>query len=92
MVLIIFVNFTALPCIAEVFNFDLPQTNMIVYEEENHSSTSFIVYEKTIPKTLSVHDFIKFFESHSHRKAFIIKDDPIHLTPYLSIFSPPPEV
>lgn len=91
MVLIIFVNFTALPCIAEVFNFDIPQTNMIVSEEENHSSTSLIVYEKTIPKTLNVHDFIKFFESNSYRKAFVLQDENIHLSPYLSIFSPPPE-
>lgn len=91
LVLIIFVNFTALPCIAEVFNFDIPQTNMIVSEEENHSSTSLIVYEKTIPKTLNVHDFIKFFESNSYRKAFVLQDENIHLSPYLSIFSPPPE-
>lgn len=91
LVLAIFVNFIALPCIATVLGFDLPQTNIIMSEEETHSSSSLIVYEKTIPKTLNVHDFIKFFESDSHKKSFTLKDDNTHLSPYFPIFSPPPE-
>lgn len=91
LVLLIFVNFTALPSIATVFGFELPQTNVIISEEETHSSSSFIVYEKTIPKTLNVHDFIKFFENYSSENTFLLADDSIHLSPYLSIFSPPPE-
>ena len=81
----------ALPSIAALLDIELPQSNMILSEEENHSSSSFVVFEKTIPKTLNVHDFIKFFESNSYRKAFILQDENIHLSPYLSIFSPPPE-
>ena len=91
LVLAIFVNFIALPSIASVIGFDLPQTNVIISEEETHSSFSFIVYEKAIPKTLNVHDFIKFFETDSKNNLFNLKDDNVHLSPYLSIFSPPPE-
>ena len=81
----------ALPSIATLLDIEMPQTNMVVSEEENHSSGSFVVFEKTIPRTLHVHDFIKFFETSHRKQAFLIADDSIHLTPYLSIFSPPPE-
>ena len=80
----------ALPSIAAVFGFDLPQTNVILSEEENHSS-SVTVFEKTIPRTLNVHDFIKFFETHPQKEAFAAFDDSFRMKPYLSIFSPPPE-
>ena len=85
----IFVNFMALPSIAAMAGFELPQTNVIISEEECH--TSVVMYEKTIPNTLNVHDFIKFFETKNHRKAFISSDDSFRLKPLLSIFSPPPE-
>ena len=78
----------ALPSISAVFDLDIPQTNIIVSEEETHSS-SFSVYEKTIPKTLDVHDFIKFFESVSNQGKFEPFDDSIHLNHYLTIFPPP---
>ena len=77
----------ALPSIATLLDIELPQSNMIISEEENHSSSSFVVFEKTIPKTLNVHDFIKFFETSHKKEAFLLADDSIHLTPYLSIFS-----
>lgn len=80
----------ALPSLATIFDFDIPQTNIVISEEETHSS-SFTVYEKTIPKTLNVHDFIRFFETSNLKKAFPVKNDRLHLTPYLSVFSPPPE-
>lgn len=91
MVLLIFVNFMALPSIATVFDFEIPQTNIVLSEEETHSSSVSIVYEKTIPKTMNVHDFIKFFETTSDKKAFVLTDDSSHISPYLLIFSPPPE-
>ena len=91
LVLAIFINFMALPSIATLLDIEMTQTNMVVSEEENHSSGSFVVFEKTIPRMLNVHDFIKFFESSNREKVFLITDDSIHLTPYLSIFSPPPE-
>lgn len=91
LVLAIFVNFMALPSIAAVMGFDLPQTNVVISEEENHSGSSITIFEKTIPKTMNVHDFIKFFEAASKKEAFAVLDDSFHLKPHLSIFSPPPE-
>lgn len=91
LVLLIFVNFMALPSIAVLLDIELPQTNVIVSEEETHSSGLTLLYEKTIPGTLNVHDFLKFFSDAALNGAFLLADDSIHLSPYLSIFSPPPE-
>ena len=52
----------ALPSIATLLDFKIPQTNVIISEEETHSP-SFVVYEKAIPKMLDVHEFVKFFET-----------------------------
>ncbi|KIC64975.1 hypothetical protein [Chryseobacterium taiwanense] len=90
--LMVFLNFTALPSIAAVFDWDLLQTNVIVNEEEPHSSpSSFIVYEKTLPKPLDVFDYLRFFEPDLTGKSFVLIDDDFHLSPLLTIFSPPPE-
>ncbi|GAA5093135.1 hypothetical protein GCM10023210_23050 [Chryseobacterium ginsengisoli] len=90
--LLFFLNFTALPSIAAVFGWDLTRTNVIVNEEEPHShATTFTVYEKTLPKTLDVFDYLKFFEPSVEDKSFILIDDSFHLSPLLTIFSPPPE-
>ena len=88
--LLIFLNFTALPCIAEMVGFELPQTNLVIQEEENHQS-SLVIYEKTIPKTLDVHDFVNFFESKIYKNTYPESKHPVYLNPHLSIFSPPPE-
>ena len=90
--LLIFLNFTALPGMAAVFGWDLQRTNVIINEEEPHSHpTSLIVYEKTLPKTLDVFDYLKFFEPDLQGKSFVLIDDSFHLSPFLTIFSPPPE-
>ncbi|MDQ0591923.1 hypothetical protein QFZ37_000292 [Chryseobacterium ginsenosidimutans] len=90
--LLFFLNFTALPSIAAVFGWDLTRTNVIINEEEPHSHpTSLIVYEKTLPKTLYVFDYLKFFENSLEERYFIPIDDSFHLSPLLTIFSPPPE-
>lgn len=90
--LVLFLNFTALPGMAAVFGWDLSRTNVVINEEEPHSHpVSFIVYEKTLPKTLSVFDYLKFFEPSSQEKSFVLIDDSFHLSPLLTIFSPPPE-
>ncbi len=86
-----FVNFMVLPTIAGFLDVDIPQTAIVMSEEENHSSsTSF--FEKTIPNQLNVNDFLKFFTATVFRKLHFITDENFHLSPYLSIFSPPPEV
>ncbi|ASK31529.1 hypothetical protein CEY12_16035 [Chryseobacterium sp. T16E-39] len=91
-VLTVFLNFTALPSIAVIAGWDLLRTNIILNEEEPHSHpTSFTVYEKTLPKTLDVFDYLKFFEPSLEDKSFVLIDDSFHLSPLLSVFSPPPE-
>lgn len=91
-VLTFFLNFTALPSIAAVMGWNIQRTNIIINEEEPHShSSSLIVYEKTIPKPLDVFDYLKFSEPTPQAVSFVLVDDSFHLSPLLSIFSPPPE-
>jgi len=91
--LMIVLNFTALPSIAAIADWDLIKTNVIVNEEETHShySSLFSVYEKTLPKTLDVYDYLRFFEPDIEGTSFTLIDDDFHLSPLLTIFSPPPE-
>ena len=88
--LTVFLNFMALPSIATFFDWDLPATNMVISEEETQHSP-LVINEKTIPGTLNVHDFLKFFETDRSNRYFICADDSVHLSPFLTIFSPPPE-
>ncbi len=80
----------ALPSIATLLDFKIPQTNVIISEEETHSP-SFVVYEKAIPKMLDVHEFVKFFETVSSDRPFVLTDDEPHLSVHSTIISPPPE-
>jgi len=89
--LLFVLNFTALPSIAAICGWKLQVTNVILNEEETHSNYSFTVYEKTLPKTLNAHDFLRFFEPDLKHKSFIPTDDSSHRSPLLTIFSPPPE-
>lgn len=88
--LTVFLNFMALPSIAGAFGWDLPSTNVIISEEESQHSP-LVINEKTIPDTLNVHDFLKFFQAEQNGKSFLWTDDSVHLSPFLTIFSPPPE-
>lgn len=90
--LLFFLNFTALSSIAAIAGWKIQRTNVIVNEEEPHSHySSFSVYEKTLPKTLSVYDYVKFFEPDLEGSRFVMTDDSFHHSPLLTIFSPPPE-
>ena len=91
--LMIVLNFTALPSIAALADWDIMTTNVIVNEEETHShySSLFSVYEKTLPKTLDVYDYLKFFEPDLEGKSFTLIDDNFRLSPLMRICSPPPE-
>lgn len=88
--LLVFLNFTALPGVATLLGWKIPTTNIVLNEEESHTSVV-VIYEKTLPKVVNVHDFFKFFQSDIESGNFILKNDSIHLSPYLTIFSPPPE-
>lgn len=90
--LMIFLNFTALPSIAAIAGWDLLSNNVIVNEEEPHSPySSFSVYEKTLPKPLDVYDYLRFSEPVLESGSFLLIDDSFHLSPLLTLFSPPPE-
>lgn len=89
-ILSVFLNFTALPGVAAIFGWELPKTNVIINEEETHSS-SLVLYEKNIPKTMNIHDFIKFHEAVTAKKSAINWEESFYYSPLLSIFSPPPE-
>ena len=89
-ILTIFLNFTVLPGIAALCGWEIPRTNVIVNEEETHAN-SLVLYEKTIPKTLNIHDFLKFYESVPQKNTAVNRKSNIYFSPFLSIFSPPPE-
>ena len=88
--LTVFLNFMALPSIAVALGWDLPATNVVISEEESQHSP-LVINEKTVPDTLNVHDFIKFFQADLNSQSFLCADDSVHLSPFLTIFSPPPE-
>ncbi len=88
--LLIFLNFTALPSLAAVFDWNFQQMNVVLNEEENHGFST-ICLEKAVPKTIDVHEFIKFFEGDTHPKNFITWSENTLRSPYISITSPPPE-
>lgn len=89
-ILAIFINFTALPSLAAIFDWDLPTlTNNINEEEVKNNFANF--NEKLPPKPYNLKDILKELDFNQTQFSFIIKDDSIHLSPYISIFSPPPE-
>lgn len=90
MVLTVFINFTALPGFAVIFGFELPQTNVVVSEEE-HSHAPVVIYEKALPKVLNVNEFLKFSAPVDNESNFKLADDKVHISPFITIFSPPPE-
>jgi len=83
--LLVFLNFTALPGIAAVFGWELPRTNVVINEEEQHSTNTIVIYEKTIPKTLNIHDFIKFFESDPNQKRIFSWESKLYFFPSTGI-------
>lgn len=90
-ILAIFINFTALPSLAVLFDFEMPTLNNNITEEEVKTNiTSF--NEKLPPKPYNLRDLLGILQNRQTSKSFILKNDSIHLSPFLSIFSPPPEV
>ena len=89
--LAVFLNFMALPSMATIFEWDLPTTNVVISEEETQHAP-LVINEKNLPKTFNVHDFLKCFGTDLHVKSFVMIDDSVHLSPFLTIFSPPPNV
>lgn len=90
-ILAIFINFTALPSLAAVFDWDLPTLNTNINEEEVKNNFANF-NEKLPPKPYHFKDFFNVIELNTNNSSFVLLDDSIHLSPYISIFSPPPEV
>lgn len=82
----------ALPSIAAICDFEIPQTNVVISEEDTHSTITFVMYEKTLPKVLNISDFLHLKRISIVSNLFDISDHSAHLSPFITIFSPPPEV
>ncbi len=83
----------ALPSLAVIFGWEIQTSNIVISEEETHtSSLSLVLNEKQVPKTLDVHDYIKFLDVDFTKEVFNIEDTSVLLDPQISIFSPPPEI
>lgn len=91
LVLILFLNFLALPSLAGFLDMDLPQTNTTVSEEEIHHGSYADFSEKTLPKTIDIKDFIGLWTTLSVSSVFISLDEKIFHNPFYFILSPPPE-
>lgn len=87
-----FLNFITFPTIAIGLGIAMPQTDVVISEEENVHSSSVIFYEKVLPKTLNIHDFIKFFEQNLTHEIYSLHDNGKYVQPHISVISPPPEV
>ena len=88
--LLVFLNFMALPTIATLCNWDLPIANVMLSEEET-SHAPLVINEKSLPKILNVHDFLKFSTFKENRTSHSLADNSINLSIFLTIFSPPPD-
>lgn len=91
LVLLIFVNFTALPGLAVVFDWELPTLNISNISEEEVKNNLANYNEKVPPKPYNFKDFFGAFYKDKESAMFAHQNDSIHLSPYISIFSPPPE-
>lgn len=89
--MILFVNFTALPSMAVMFDWEIPSLNTNINEEEVKNNFANF-NEKFPPNPYFLKDFFENLSFDKSNNSFILKDDPIHLSPFISIFSPPPEV
>lgn len=89
LVLLIFLNFTALPSIATIFDWEIPTTN-IVYEEEEEN-INLDVLEKILPVKFNTDELLTLSTDNKEVKPYFIYKEAIHLSPYLILFSPPPE-
>ena len=80
----------ALPTIATIFDFDIATTNLTISEEESQHAP-LVINEKSLPKVLDLSDFKPYFGDDLSKRSFQLLDDSINRSPYLSIFSPPPQ-
>lgn len=89
-VLAFFINFTALPGLAAFFDWDIPSLSTNITEEEVKNNLA-NYNEKVPPKPYNFKDFFGTFYKDKESALYAHQNDSIHLSPYISIFSPPPE-
>jgi len=90
--LAIFVNFIVLPSLSVIFEWNLTTLSNDIIEEEVKTNTANF-NEKFPPKPYKSSDYILVKQSIEDKKnKFEQRDISIHLNPFISIFSPPPEV
>ncbi len=89
-VLAFFINFTALPGLAAFFDWDIPSLSTNITEEEIKNNLA-NYNEKVPPKPYNFKDLLNILDFNNQPTSFLIKDDSTHLSPFLTIFSPPPE-
>ena len=89
--LAVFLNFMALPSLSLFFEWDIQIDNVVLSEEETQHAP-LELSEKTTPNILNVHDFMGFSSNEHISKDFTPTDDFRRLSPYLGIFSPPPQI
>lgn len=89
--LTLFISLTALPSVAMVFDWDLPSMKIAANEDsETGETASFKEEIASLP--LEIQDFWNPPSYRTHFKIlFVNRDDSIHLSPYIAVFSPPPE-
>lgn len=88
-VLLIFLNFTALPSIAVIFDWEISTTNIMCEEEENINLN---VFKKNLPVKFNTDKFLILFSENKEITPYFTYKEIIHLSPCLTLFSPPPEV
>ena len=87
-----FVNFTVLPSLAMMCDWDISTLNNNISEEEVKNNIANF-NEKFPPSPYKVNDYIQQrIISKGKKTNFAQNDVSIHLSPFISIFSPPPEV
>ena len=89
-VLAFFINFTALPGLAAFFDWDIPSLSTNITEEEIKNNLA-NYNEKVPPKPYNFKDLLNILDFNRQHSSFITKDNSTHLSPFLTIFSPPPE-
>lgn len=90
-VLAVFINFTALPSIAVIFDWEIPTLNNNISEEEVKNNLA--NYNEKFPqKPYNFKDFMGVFFSDKKPANTSLRTILFHLSPFKSIFSPPPEV
>lgn len=89
---VIFINFTALPSLAVLFDWDIPTLSNNISEEEVKDNIANF-NEKLPPAPYRINDyFLQSTNLVDRKPIYIERRISIHLSPYISIFSPPPEV